>query len=265
VVKLEASKAKFAKRVIEIFEYFDGGYGPSTVMDIARQYGRPQSSTSDLLSSLVEIGLLYKDPITRDFKPTPRLATLGLASQPDILRDGRLFNYMDQLARTTRKTVALFGVVGTHVQIFRLLPSLRRAVLGVETGCSELLTSSTAGQLLLSTVDPAQIRGRLWRLNAEADASEKFELVEMLERIGRFRLEGHATGSAGFITGELMSAVLLPRVEREPALALGILYPEQSVRDADAFAATLKHGINQLFSPEAQNNSKVATPFVRAV
>src|SRR6516165_9678709 len=104
---LESNKAKIAKRVIEVLEFFGARNQPATVMDIARRYGRPQSSTSELLSSLVEMGLLYKDAASRSFTPTPRLATLGVSGQPDIIRDGRLFNYMDRLAQTTRQTVAL--------------------------------------------------------------------------------------------------------------------------------------------------------------
>ena len=72
---LESNKTKIAKRVIEVFEFFDQGSPSATVMDIVRRYRRPQSSTSELLASLVEMGLLYKDMRSRSYSPTPRLAT----------------------------------------------------------------------------------------------------------------------------------------------------------------------------------------------
>ena len=72
-----SNKARIARRVIEVLEFFDDRHGEATVMDIVRRYDRPQSSTSELLSSLVELGILYKDPQNRSYRPTPRAAMLG--------------------------------------------------------------------------------------------------------------------------------------------------------------------------------------------
>ena len=68
---LSRAKTKIARRVIEVLEYFALGHDRATVMDVARKYGRPQSSTSELLSSMVEMGLLYKEPLARFYAPTP--------------------------------------------------------------------------------------------------------------------------------------------------------------------------------------------------
>lgn len=265
MVRLEAKKARIVMRVTEILEYLGSARHPVTVMDIARANGRPQSTTSEMLSSLLDMGFVYKDPITRAFSPTPRLASLGLSGQSAIVQDGRLFNYMDMLAKTTRMTVALFGTVGTHVQIFRWLPAPRALKKDVGIGCAELLSSCAVGQLLLSTMDPAKLKSLLWRLNAEAMANEKFDLADMASRIGQFRQQGHAIGNAGFIPGSHVSAVLLPAASEKPPLALGIICPEASARDADAYLATLKHGIGQIFFPEDNTASKFATPFMRAI
>ena len=265
MARLEAKKARIAMRVIEVFEYFGTGRHPATVMDIARHYGRPQSSTSELLSTLVEMGLVYKNAATREFMPTPRLATLGLSAQSPFIQDGRLFNYMDVLAKTTRRTVALFGMIGTHIQIFRWLAAAPCSTATVGSGDAELLTSSAAGQLLLATLDAARVKGLLWRLNAEAPGHEKFDLAEMIERIGRYRSDGYATGRAGFVPDAQMSTVLLPHAEGEPPLALGILYDEESARDAEAYVATLKYGIGQIFHPDDSRLSRITTPFMRAI
>lgn len=267
-VSLESNKAKIAKRVIEVFEFFGAENQPATVMDIARRYGRPQSSTSELLSSLVEMGLLYKDQASRSFMPTPRMATLGVSAQPGIIRDGRLFNYMDRLAQTTRKTVALFGTVGTHAQIFRWVEGPRPQSRAIGCGASDLLSSSTAGQLLISTLPAEKVRGLLWRLNAEAGDDAKFDHAAMVSQVLQFHHQGHASGAAGFIPGMQMSAVLLPRGEGERALALGVIYPDAAMHEADALVLTLRHGIEQVFSGHADDYppaSGAPTEFVRAV
>lgn len=266
--KLDSNKAKIAKRVIEVFEFFGGNRQPATVMDIARRYGRPQSSTSELLSSLVEMGLLYKDPVSRSFTPTPRLATLGLSAQPETIRDGRLFNYMDRLAQTTRRTVGLFGIVGTHVQVFRWISPARPLSRDIGCGSSELLSNSIAGQLLLSTLPTEQARGMLWRLNAEAAPDAKFDHSEMVARVAELRRKGHASGASGFIPAAQMSTILLPREIDVRPLALGVLYPSEMAREGDALIETMKHGLAQVFSDQAADYPLVSNApieFIRAV
>jgi DNA-binding IclR family transcriptional regulator len=264
-VRLESNKVKIAKRVIEVFEFLGGGDRPATVVDIARHYGRPQSSTSELLSSLVAMGLLYKDPVSREFTPTPRLAALGISAQPALIRDGRLFNYMDQLARMTRKTVALFGMVGPHAQVFRWISAPNPLADNVGCGSSEPLSNSIAGILLLSTFPPEQARGMLWRLNAEAPVEKKFDHAEMVERVARLRRLKQASGEAGFVPGAQMSAVLVPRGGNERPLVLGVLYPLDAAPEDDTLLDTLKHGVSQVVSGQAGEVSGNGTPFLRAV
>ncbi|HEX7858202.1 MAG TPA: helix-turn-helix domain-containing protein [Sphingobium sp.] len=242
---LESNKTKIAKRVIEVFEFFDNNSRHATVMDIVRQYGRPQSSTSELLQSLVEMGLLYKDARSRTYSPTPRLATLGSWAQPELIRDGRLFSFMDRLAQSSRHSVALFGMVGTHVQIFRWVPGAHAIGQDITCGSSDRLTNSVAGQLLISTL-ASDASGRvLRRLNSEAVEAEKFNYTGMQDRISQFRLQNHGTGDSGFAPDARMTAVLLPPAQGERPLALGVLYPTNSAVDAAALVATLKGGLAQ--------------------
>ena len=240
---LEPKKSKIAKRVIEILEFFSENSDRATVMDIVRRYGRPQSSTSELLSSLVEMGLLYKDSRSRSYSPTPRVAALGTSAQPEIIRDGSLFSFMDHLAEDSARSVALFGMVGTYVQVFRLSPGAEPAIGGVRYGASEQLSASTAGLLLLSTIAPEQAGRILWRLNAEAPAEAKFNPVEIREHIASFRRKGSAAGRAGFAPGVQVAATLLPRSGMQPPLALGMLYPASKEVDADALISVMNKGI----------------------
>ena len=247
---LESNKAKIAKRVIEVFEFFNESSQKATVMDIVRRYDRPQSSTSELLASLVEMGLLYKDPRSRSYSPTPRLATLGTSAQPAIIRDGRLFAFMDRLAYSTRSAVGLFGMVGTHAQIFRWSAGADPLTQDLGCGASEPLSESAAGLLLLSTLGSEQAGRILWRLNAEAASGHKFNPAEKGEQVSTCRRSGQATGAAGFVPDARMTATLLPRVLGERPLVLGVIYSENAAIDADALTATMARGITQCSQPE---------------
>lgn len=255
---LEPNKTKIAKRVIEIFEYFSENSQKATVMDIVRRYGRPQSSTSELLASLVEMGLLYKDSRSRSYSPTPRVAALGSSAQPEIIRDGGLFTLMDRLADMTGDSVALFGMVGTHVQIFRMSQGTDPTTRGIGYGASELLSASTAGLLLLSTLAPDQVGRILWRLNAEAPAEQKFNATEIREQVAMHRRKGHAVGRAGFLPGVQVAATLLPRCMHRP-LALGVIYSSATVVDAEGLIAMMNRGIAQC-AVRRENEIHAAAP-----
>lgn len=242
---LESNKAKIARRVIEVLEFFDGNNSHATVMDIVRQYGRPQSSTSELLASLVDMGLLYKDARSRAYTPTPRLATFGSWAQPEMIRSGQLFSFMDRLAQSSRHTVALFGMVGVHAQAFRWSGGATPLPQPAMNGASERLSHSVAGQLLLSTL-PTDEAGRLLRrLNAEAADDDKFNYGSMVERIQQFRRQGHATGESGFVGAVHMTGILLPRMEGKRPLVLAMIYPKDTVLDESALVATLRSGVDQ--------------------
>ncbi|MFC4595802.1 helix-turn-helix domain-containing protein [Sphingobium tyrosinilyticum] len=261
---LESNKTKIAKRVIEVFEFFDNNKRQATVMDIVRCYGRPQSSTSELLASLVEMGLLYKDQRSRTYRPTPRLATLGASVQPDIIRDGRLFTFMDRIAQSTRHSVGLFGIVGTHVQLFRWSPGTMPLAGELGSGASDRLCASTAGQLLLSTMPSDESGKILRRLNAESMEEDKFNYSAMVAQIAAFQRAGHATGDAGFGCNGRVTAVLVPTVVTDRPLALGVIYPAASSMDPDALVATLRSGIAQC-AGQADDGHYSAPALMRAV
>jgi DNA-binding IclR family transcriptional regulator len=229
----ESNKVKIAKRVIEVLEYFDEEHPQATVMDIVRRFDRPQSSTSELLSSLVDLGVLYKDPCSRSYTPTPRAAMLGTGTQPPLIRDGRLVGTIDRLEAQTGLAVAVFGMVGLKVQIYRWRAGTRplrttRAE-SFAAGQQDHLTESAPGLLLLSTVPQPRRDGMLRRLNAEASAERKFSFADMAVRVQQCRDLNHATGPAGFGTGAEATAVLLPGLPENRPLAIGFVYerPEQ--------------------------------------
>lgn len=242
-IVLEPNKTKIAKRVFEIFEFFCDNGQTVTVMDIVRRYGRPQSSTSELLCSLVEMGLLYKDPRSRAYTPTPRLAALGTSAQPEIIRDGGLFTLMDRLAAATGKTVALFGMVNTCVQVFRISNGIEPVAGEIAYGASEKISVSTAGLLLLSTFAPDQAAKMLWRLNAEAMPAEKFDLNDYKERVAAFRRQGYAVGDAGFAPDVQVAATLLPRSSIRRPLALGVVFSAYEEADTAGLVAAMNRGI----------------------
>lgn len=241
-----SNKAKIAKRVIEVLEYFDDNHREATVMDIVRRYNRPQSSTSELLSSLVELGLLYKDPYSRSYSLSPRAALLGSSGQNGIVRDGRLVRLIDRLAAQTGLSVALFGMVGLNAQIVswragaRCTTARSRSLFG---GMQEPLLDSALGWLLLSTVAQPRCDGMVRRLIAEASEDRKVPFAEMNQRLQHCRDHGAGIGPAGFGSGAEVVARLLPGQPAEHPLAIGLVYGAESQLNADDLSACIEEAI----------------------
>jgi DNA-binding IclR family transcriptional regulator len=246
---IDPNKAKTARRVIEVLEFFDEHNGQATVMDIARRYNRPQSSTSELLAILVEMGLLYKDPASRSYTPTPRAAMLGSLSQPGLIRDGRLSMLTNRLVCQTGLGTALLGMVGLSAQIFRWMagtaPVETALPNGLSGGLQERLCDSAAGWLLLATLSPDRREGILHRLRAEAPADRKFSHSFLSTRIQECGCQGYAVGPAGFGTTADMCAVLLPIEASERPIVLSFVYRPSAEIDPAALVTLLQKSVQR--------------------
>ncbi|WP_340589099.1 helix-turn-helix domain-containing protein [Erythrobacter alti] len=246
-MQTSSNKAKIAKRVIEVLDFFDHDHPTATVMDIVRRYDRPQSSTSELLSSLVDLGLLYKDMSTRSYTLTPRAAMLGSLTQPEFVRDGRLSGLVDKLSAQTHLSVGVFGMVGLETQIFTWHngePPLKATTAkGIYGGMQERMSDSAVGQLLLSTVDKQRREGMLRRMNAEAQEGRQFSFPEMAERVERAGDRGEIVGQMGFGSIADVCAVLIPDVTLERPMALAIVYEPKEENDPEALLAMLREAV----------------------
>lgn len=186
--QIPSNKAKIARRVIEVLDFFDDAHPVATVMDIARRYDRPQSSTSELLASLVGLGILRSDPVTRTFSPTPRAALIGSTGQSDFVRDGTMVRLMDRLV-PTGASVALIAKVGLDAQIIGWRPHANASIYArnIASGVKEPMFRSSAGWMLLSTLDHKRCEGFVRRSNAEASDHLKFSHPEMMQQIAECR------------------------------------------------------------------------------
>lgn len=253
----ESNKAKTARRVIEVLEYFDEQHTHATVMDIVRRYKRPQSSTSELLASLVDMGILYKDSNSRSYTPTPRAALLGSLSQPRPVREGRVTVLVDTLSAQTGLGTALFGMVGLNAQLFRWRTGANRISSELSSGLLDRLCDTAAGWLLLSTIAPQRREGMLRRMNAEAAADARFSHAEMIDRIEQCARLGYAIGPAGFGSKDMMCAVLLPWDGKERPLVVGLVYQPGQRVDNDALIAALHFSVHRCIEHPYQDGEVV--------
>lgn len=219
---LEAKSIKSAQRVFEVLEYFDARHPDASVMDIARRYGYPQSSASELLSYMESLGYLRRGANRRTYQPSIRVAMLGAWAQPRLMREGRLLPMMDELAKETGAAAVLAGNSGVRLQCLHVVPGSARAAAPAQGALLPLLRSA-AGHALLARCDRELVRKYVHRLNAEAERGEDRVAFDTLsaqlnavEKHGRARVEDD--------TG-LSIAITLPHGDPGEPLALALHAP----------------------------------------
>lgn len=252
-----SNKAKIARRVVEVLEFFDDNHREATVMDIVRRYNRPQSSTSELLSSLVDLGLLYKNAYSRSYSLTPRAALLGTAGQAGPVRDGRLVRLIDRLAAQTGLSVALFGMVGLNAQVIDWRQGARGQQCALLGGTQIPLPQSAAGWLLLSTIQQPRVDGMVRRLIAEAPNDRKFTFAEMSATLHKCRDESHARGPVGFGTKGETLCVLLPETDPGHPLAVGFVYQNDAGTKVQALLDCLHDAVRHCLRGDDQPTGEI--------
>lgn len=231
--RAECGKAGYARRLVQVLEFFDDYGRSATVKQIVIHFGWPQSSTSDLLAVLVDCGLLYKNEDTGCFQPSPRAAMLGAVSQPGLLGAGRLQQFVEKLAAANGLSVAVISKVGLDAQVVsrtvgRASPA-ERWPRSLAAGAKTPLHRTAAGWLLLSALGPARWRLPLHRLRAEAPAEQEFNRAAIDAQVQRAWTQRYVFGPAGFGASEEFCGILAPGVPADQPLAIGFLFDKSRI------------------------------------
>lgn len=236
----EVKAVKSAKRALEIFGFFNATRREATVMEIAREYGYPQSSTSELLNYLVELGFLDRDRHRRAYWPTAKVAVLGSWASPELFRCGRLLAAMDDLAREFDCAVILAGRVGLRVEHLETVPAT------VAVPAAEMagpLTASALGKLLLAATDGRAARKLIHRINSEVDEARRVRWEDLAVQIEHIRAHG-ASISPGVSQGAGgVVSVLLPGGAARDRLAIGMAVAEGDLRGGAFFTRALRQAV----------------------
>lgn len=255
MVVMREKKIKSADRVIEIFEMFSQGRQAVTVMDVSRALNVPQSSTSELLSSLVRRGYLYRDRDARTFRPTARVALLGAWVQPHLFRHGRLLPMLDNLQEETGETVILASMVGLGVKHLHVvghdLPD------DLASGTEHHALHSPFGVALMSLMYREHVRKIVHRLNAESDLALHMRYQDLEVQLEQASRQGYVIGDLG--GGKAAVAVLLPQQMGEEQMVVGIAGDAGWIQEQrDQLVQALRGTIASHLSPKPRNEFRQA-------
>jgi DNA-binding IclR family transcriptional regulator len=217
-----------AARAMALFEVFAAQKHELTKSEVARLLELPESSTSDLLSTLHSIGYLSRTATTRRYYPTGRM--MAIADQIAAINPLQAFGAeaCAVLSQKTGETSALTTRVGNAIEIHAVAPGLHRLRYVVSVGDSFSIHGTAQGKALLSEMDDEE-RSRLLRIerlpkltpNTIVDPRELEEHI--LESRERGWFHSRDEGTVG------VSSFAVVRTFGLEAVSLGVIGPTERI------------------------------------
>lgn len=218
---MSAELSRSIKRTLEVLEFFDAEHPAVSVSEISRALGYPQSSTSILLRSLMELGYLHYDKLSRTYRPTARVALLGRNVQSYLFGDGSVMAALEEMSQRTGETVVLAARAGVVVQYIHVIPATNPVRLHLRVGAVRPMIGAAVGHLFLSALPDGALEEEIERLS-EALNKPLPERDVVLKDIRKIRRNGYVHSNSTVTPGGGVVAILLPGTFNGQTLAVGI-------------------------------------------
>lgn len=225
---------KSVGRVFEVLECFSRLRVPLTAVEIEKRLDYPASSTVAILKSMVALGYLSFDRMSRTYFPTIRLAMLSDWIDSAIVGNDRLGKLVEELRVETGETIILASQSDLSVQYLLSLPGPYPVKFNAPAGSLRPLCGSGAGWALLSAKPDAEVLAIVQRLNRVAPASRKVDADALLDLLREVRKLGYAASYGTVVPGSGILAMVLPTLGQERPLVIGVGGPVERLRKNEA-------------------------------
>ncbi len=217
---------KSAKRVLQVFELYSQRRTPMTVNEVSSELDFPQSSTSVLLHSLVKLGYLSHDPHKRTFSATLRVGLLGNWLFDEELMPISPMKVAHDLTCATGDAVVVGVQHGVNAMYIHVSQATNPVRLYMKPGAIRPLCQTAVGRALLSEKSDAEIKAIVRRINSERVPGAPSQQVDaILKAVRKVRDTGYSTTFGDATPDAGVVAALLPRIDGQPAMAVGIGAP----------------------------------------
>jgi DNA-binding IclR family transcriptional regulator len=234
-----------------LFEVFAREKRELTKSEIARLLDLPESSTSDLLNTLYELGFVSRMASSRRFYPTNRLMKLAtaIAENDPVTSFGREATSM--LARETGETAVCAVLESDRIRIVSVSEGRHRLRYMVNVGDTFTLYATAVGKSLLANLPDEQM-ARLIRLHPLTALTSNTKVhppaleadIRKSRREGLFRsVEEGMLGVSSFAIGCVLGT--------EP-IGIGIIGPADRIaQNADTVTSILIRVRDSMFGDTA--------------
>lgn len=179
-------------RALRLLEYFSHVGGEVTLTEVARALNIPTSSTSNLLTRLVESGYVGHDAWRRVYYPTARAALISLQLVQKLPYGAGVLDLMGRLSEISRGTVFLSTKNRNSVQTIHIVAPLGGRGGANGLGAKYPIVTSTPGRMILASAPGTQVYGLVRRHNAEVRTQHRVNLRSFLDGLAEVRERGFA-------------------------------------------------------------------------
>ena len=215
--------------MLELFTFWRRG---ATASEIEAALDMPQSSTSVLLRSLVEMGYLDYNRADRTYWPTLRVAILGDWMR-DSVSDFLHAEHVDALRDRFGETVLIGRRLGANVNYLQIARSGQQLQFYVQQFTRRPLCISASGRALLSTLDDAQVlkiaRRTIHYATSDAEQINEAVLLSVVREIRQTGIS-ETDERLGGESDLLAIATLIPSGQGDEPFSLCIAGPKERVQ-----------------------------------
>lgn len=154
---MERKGVKSALRTFEVLELFSQRRTPLHLHEIYTALGYPQSSTTNLLKSMVMMGYLNYNRTKRTYLPTTRVSMLGNWLPGYIQSAGGYRQLAEALQSRTDETVGITTQNDLFIQYTILLTPGHEFQSAPPTGAMRLMIDSSSGLTLMARMKDREI------------------------------------------------------------------------------------------------------------
>ena len=201
-----------------------------------------------LVKTLVEMGYLVFDPVTRTYLPSMRVALLGTWIRRRFPAAGKLPKLIQELSQETGESVVLAMRAGINAQYIFVQSAESPLRLEVQTGSMRPLACSAAGWALLQFLPDAEIELIARRTEAEAPiALWRNSAKHALENVERTRKQHFAFTKGQTAPGNGGIGIALPEIEGNPQFSIVVGGPIKRIEaSADSIVRSIRRTIDSI-------------------
>lgn len=243
---MPSNPIKSAARVLEVMELFAETRTPLRQNFIITRLAYPQSSTTDLLKSLVTLGYLNYHRASRTYFPTTRVAALGEWINHFTLGPGDLIGLMRRIQAATGETVALVSQNDLFIQYLRVIEPEHPLKFPPPEGTMRLLTQSSAGLVLMSRMSDAVVARLVRHIDARGRGEvPRTNLPALLDQLRLVRQTGYAFLAGIPIPQAATVSMALPDRPHGIPMTIGVGGATARItQDRDRIVAVMRAALN---------------------
>lgn len=208
---------------LAVLDAFTADQPSMNLPEIAEAAGVSKSAAQRFTHTLVALGLLRKDPVSKRFSLSPRTLDTGYRYlQANVLLE-RANPYLLDLNRQTGETVNLAEPDGMDMVYIGRFPSPHRAIVHMPVGRRLPIFCSSAGRAFLSCLPDEQVEEILGTMERPKYTPHTVtDLNTLMDMISKVRETGFAYSIEEFYLSDLALAVPIHNIRGAPVAAVNL-------------------------------------------